>query len=420
MTTEFGTNMASLVILILFAGSAQAQQAAIRRAVEDSSSETNRGDAVPVQNELRSSAPSSTDSGHQATSSKSAWHYGGFVDVGYLLDFNHPSNHLFRSRGTTFHVDNVFVNMAGAYAKKAASEESRWGVELTAHGGKDSELFGFSATAPNIGGFKALRHLGPTNVSYLTPVGKGLTVQGGIFASLIGYDSLYAKDNFNYTRPWGADFTPYLMMGVNATYPFSDKLSGAVFVINGYWHLADANSVPSSGGQLAYKASPRVTVKETVLWGPHQANTSLKYRRSLSDTIVERKGDRFTFAFEYIYSSERVVAPGVPRALMMASQLPIHWTINKRWSATVRPEVFWDRDGRWALAQQTVKAVTTTVEYRLPYKETKTILRVEHRWDDSRGPDGGFFRGVEVLPGVLGLTPTQHLLTFGLIFTFDH
>ncbi|PYT03556.1 MAG: hypothetical protein DMF60_17975 [Acidobacteria bacterium] len=105
---------------------------------------------------------------------------------------------------------------------------------------------------------------------------------------------------------------------------------------------------------------------------------------------------------------------------MMSGQLPIHWAINKRWSATVRPEVFWDRDGRWTLARQTVKATTTTLEYRIPYKETNTILRVEHRWDDSKGPDGGFFRGGEVRPGVLGLTPAQHLLVFGLIFTFDH
>ena len=194
-------------------------------------------------------------------------------------------------------------------------------------------------------------------------------MQGGVFTSLIGYDSLYAKDNFNYTRPWGAEFTPYLMMGLNASYPFNDKLTGAVFVINGYWHLANANSAPSTGGQLVYKASPHVTVKETVLWGSHQANTSLKYWRLLSDTIVERKGDRFTFAFEYIYSSERVVDPGNPRALMMSSQLPIHWTINKRWSATVRPEVFWDRNGRWTLVRETVKAVTTTLEYRFPTRK---------------------------------------------------
>jgi hypothetical protein len=341
------------------------------------------------------------------------------VDLGYSLDLNHPANGIFRSRGTVWHVDEVDLNMAAAYLKKKPSEVSRWGTELVVQAGKDSEVFGFSATAPNFLGYVGLRHVGLGNVSYLAPVGKGLAVQGGMFGSLIGYDSLYAKDNFEYTRPWGADFTPYLMMGVNASYPFSEKLTGTVFVINGYWHLANANSIPSAGGQLAYKPTPLVTIKQTVLSGPHQSDTSLQYWRFLSDGIVERKGDRLTFALEYIYSAERVQGPGSPKALMMAGQIPIHWSLNKRWSATVRPEVFWDRNGRWTLARQTVKAVTTTLEYRILYRQSSTILRLEHRYDDSRGPEGGFFRGDELRPGVFALTPTQHLLIVGLIFTID-
>src|SRR4051794_38284734 len=53
----------------------------------------------------------------------SPWQYGGFVDIGYLRDFNDPSNHLFRSRGTAFHVDEWDLNMAGAYVRKKASEQ---------------------------------------------------------------------------------------------------------------------------------------------------------------------------------------------------------------------------------------------------------------------------------------------------------
>ena len=414
--------IATIIILAFFSASTLAQQANEIPTRQGSGSITTApkpAAAAPESTEHERKQFEQMDRAAPADRSEPQWHYGGFVDVGYLLDFNHPANDIFRSRGTAWHVDDLHLNMAEAYVKKDPSEMSRWGAQLTVQGGKDCEVFGFSATAPNIDGFKWLRHLGPTNVSYLAPVGKGLTVQGGIFGSLIGYDSLYAKDNFNYTRPWGADFTPYFMLGVNASYPFSESVTGTLFVVNGYWHLADANNVPSSGGQIAYKASPRVTVKETLLWGPHQSNTSFKFWRYLSDSIVERKGDRVTFAFEYITSWERVDVPGTPRALMMAGQLPVHWTLHKHWSASVRPEVFWDRDGRWTLARQTVKAITTTLEYRLPYRWTNTILRLEHRWDDSRGPDGGFFRGAEVAPGVTGLTPTQHLLIFGLIFTFD-
>jgi Putative beta-barrel porin-2, OmpL-like. bbp2 len=347
------------------------------------------------------------------------WQYGGFLDAAYLLDFNHPSNHLFRSRGTAYKVDEPILNMAAAYLRKSASEASRWGMEFTLQGGQDSKIFGFSATAPNLGGSEWSRHLGPTNVSYLAPLGKGLTVQAGIFSSLIGYDSLYAKDNFSYTRPWGADFTPYLMMGGNASYPLTNKLTATVFVISGYWHLADANHVPSSGGQVGYKMTNHTTLKETVLFGPHQSDTEFQFWRFLWDSIAEWKTNRITTAFEYHLGTEKVAAPGNPRALWMFAQLPIHWVFNKNWSATVRPEVYWDRDGRLTGFRQTVKANTTTLEYRVPYRRATAIIRLEHRIDDSHGPAGGFFRGGEVAPGVVGLTPTQNLLILGVILTFD-
>ncbi len=350
---------------------------------------------------------------------RSEWQYGGFVDMGYLLDFSHPANRVFRSRGTAWHVNDLHLNMTGAYVRKKASEQSRWGAELTLQGGKDSEVFGFSATAPNLGGYRFLRHLGPTNMSYLAPAGKGLTIQGGIFSSLIGYDSLYAKDNFTYTRPWGADFTPYLMLGVNASYPFTKKLTGTVGLVNGYWHLAHANSVPNPVAQIAYQPTGQVTLKQTALWGPHQHNTAFELWRFLSDSIAEWKGKQLTVAFEYQVSSERVDSSGRPRALWMSGQLPMRWNVYGPWSVTLRPEFAWDRDGRWTLAAQTVKAVTTTLEYRVPYHSANAILRLEHRFDDSRGPSGGFFKGRELHPGVFALTPGQHLLIFGAIFTFD-
>jgi hypothetical protein len=309
--------------------------------------------------------------------------------------------------------------MSALYLRKVASESSRWGTELTVQFGSDSEVFGFSATAPPIDGAKELRHLGPTDVSYLVPVGKGLTLQGGIFSSLIGYDSLYAKDNFNYTRPWGADFTPYLMMGVNAQYPISAHWNAALFVVNGYWHLAHANNVPSSGTQLAYKPSEHLSLKQTMLYGPHQSDTALEFWRLLSDSIAEWKRGTATIAFEYQVADEKIASLGSPRALWMSSQIPAHWVVDKHWSATIRPEVAWDRNGRWTGYSQTVKAVTSTLEYRVPYRAATAIVRLEHRWDDSRGPQGGFFIDGDASPQVPKLTPGQQLLGMGVILTFD-
>ena len=350
----------------------------------------------------------------QTAKSSPPWQYGASVDVGYLHDSNYPTNHLFRSRGTTFHVNSLQLNMSTIYLAKQAADDSRWGMQLTLQAGKDAEVFGFSATAPSIDGYKVLRHLGPSNVSYLARVGTGLTLQGGIFSSFVGYDGLYAKDNLNYTRPWGADFTPYLMLGVNAQYAFSPAVAGAFFVVNGYWHLAHANDVPSVGGQIAYKPAARITVKHTGLFGPHQSNTSLWFWRSLIDNTVEWKGDRLTVAFEYFVGAERVDSTGHPYALWMSSQLPMRLSLSPQISLTLRPEVYWDRDGRTTLYRQTVKANTTTLEFRRPYGGgANVIVRLEHRIDDSRGADGGFF------VGNAGLTPTQNLLIAAVLATFD-
>lgn len=371
-------------------------------------------DAVQV-----TQAPADGQSPTPREASNSLWKYSGFLDFGYLLDFNHPANHLFRDRGTTFKVDELDLNMAGAGVKKEASQDSRWGMELSAQGGKDSINFGFSATAPNVYGANVLRHFGAANVSYLAPVGSGLTVQGGLFSSLIGYDSLYAKDNFNYTRPWGADYTPYLMLGINAAYPFTKEITVTGFVINDCFHLAHPNNVPSFGGQLSYSATDHLNFKETVLYGPHQAETALGFWRVFSDSIAEWKKEKSTTAFEYQIGTEKVGAPGTPRALWMSAQLPFHRVIVGRWSGTLRPEVAWDRDGRWTGSKQTIKAFTSTLEYRVPYWKTNTIARLEYRVDDSRGSGGGFFRGAQISPGVVALVPTQQLLAIGIIVTFD-
>lgn len=347
------------------------------------------------------------------------WEYGGFADAGYLFDHNHPANKVFRSRGTTWHVDALHLNMAGAYVRKKASHQSRWGTELLVQAGKDDEIFGFSATAPTLAGAEWLRHIGLANISYQTPVGKGLAVQAGIFSSLIGYDSLYAKDNINYTRPWGADFTPYLMMGINAAYPLTPQLTATFYLINGYWHLANANHVPSGGVQFVYKAAPHLTIKQTILSGPHQANTAPEFWRHLSDTIIERRSDRVVAALNFHIATEMVDSAPRTRASWLAAQMPVRWTPRPSWSFAFRPEIAWDSDGRWTLARQTVKAATSTAEYRLPYERANMLVRLEHRFDVSRGPDGGFFDGGRREPAAIALTPTQHLLIVGLILTFD-
>ncbi|NGZ98821.1 MAG: hypothetical protein CV089_22375 [Nitrospira sp. WS110] len=123
------------------------------------------------------------------------WRYGAYVDVGYLGNFNFPGNHLWRNRATASHHNELSPNMGLAYVRKEASTSSRWGMELGFQGGRDTEGFAFLPGEPRVDGSDVLRHIHRANVSYLAPVGRGLTITAGLFNSLMGYESLYARDN---------------------------------------------------------------------------------------------------------------------------------------------------------------------------------------------------------------------------------
>ena len=348
------------------------------------------------------------------------WRYGAYLDVGGIVNFNVPENDLWRSRATASRHNQAAPNMVLAYVRKDASEASRWGMELGAQGGYDSVDFAFLQGEPKVGGADVLRHLHRANASYLAPVGNGLTVTAGLFNSLMGYESLYAKDNANYTRSWIADYTPYMMFGINAKYPVSEKLLVTAFVVNGYVHLSHPNDQPSYGTQWSYKVTSRLTAMQTLYWGPDQSKTSLEFWRLYGNHILEWKGEEVTVAASYDVGTENIAdQPGSPRAFVMGGNVMVRWHVTGPWSVALRPEFYWDRNGRWTGAEQFVKAITSTLEYKLPYRWTNTMLRVEHRYDESTGVGGGFFRRGEVSSGVFGLAPSQHLLVFGLLCVFD-
>ncbi len=345
------------------------------------------------------------------------WHYGAFVDVSYPINFNFPENHRFRTRTTTTRHNEFAPNMAMVYVRKDVSEASRWGLELGVQGGYDSKDFAFLPNEPKVGGADTLRHFSRANLSYLAPVGKGLTVTAGLFNSFIGYESLYARDNANYSRSWIADNTPYTMFGINARYPVSDTLTATAFVINSYFHLSHPNDQPSYGGQLAWQSSPRLKLTQTLFGGPEQQSTSLQFWRFYSDSNIEWKGDDVTVALTYDMGTEGIAGrPGDPRAFVMASALFTQWRFTDLWAIAVRPEFYWDRNGRWTGSEQFVKAVTTTVDYKAALGPTSALLRLEHRFDESTGANGGFFKRGDVTPG---LTAAQHLLFLSLILSYD-
>src|SRR5260370_42028577 len=66
-----------------------------------------------------------------AEASAIVWQYGGFGDIGYPGDFNHPSNHVFPVPGTASDVPERDVTMTTAHFEKNALDQSRCGNEVS-------------------------------------------------------------------------------------------------------------------------------------------------------------------------------------------------------------------------------------------------------------------------------------------------
>ncbi|WP_173051277.1 outer membrane beta-barrel protein [Nitrospira sp. KM1] len=368
-------------------------------------------------------ATARTTEGPPSESTHSRWHYGAYLDLSYPIDFNYPENHRWRSKATTQRVNELTPNMIMGYVRKDADESSPWGMEFGVQGGYDVTGQVPNASLRNgqpYSGADTFSHFSRANVSYLAPVGNGLKLTAGLFNSYIGYESFYAKDNYNYTRSYLPDYSPYFMFGVSAEYQMSQSVKSAFYIINRFNYLSNPNDLPSYGIQLAWTVSPSVTAVQNFYYGPDQSNSDLRYWRFFSDSSIQWKRDRLTVALVYDIGTERVIPEaGGARVFWTGTAIYTHWQFTRAWALAVRPELYYDPSGTMTGARQFLKAITTTLEYKLPIAASMTRLRMEYRYDDSTGPQSGFFRGAETNPGGTGLVQAQHLLIAAILWNYD-
>ncbi len=69
--------------------------------------------------------------------------------------------------------------------------------------------------------------------SYIAPVGHGIDMDFGKWASSLGIEGNYAKDQMNYTRSFYFYFLPFYHSGVRASYKINDKLTANYWIDNG-------------------------------------------------------------------------------------------------------------------------------------------------------------------------------------------
>ena len=324
----------------------------------------------------------------------------GLVDGYFLWALNEVDPQL-----RNFDIDhNAFtLNYAEIAFAKAPTDDSRAGFRLDFGAGDTAELV--NAFEP--GGTDYLKHVQQAYVSYLAPVGKGLTVDFGKFVTPAGAELIENKDNFNYSR--GLLFSlaiPYYHAGARVAYPVTDAVTLTGFLMNGWNNVKENNDAKTVGVSLGVAATDRLSLSGNYIVGDETPEGQEGGVRNLFDLVASYSAtDRLSVLGNVDYGRDEVASETVD---WYGVALGLKYQVNDRWAVAPRYEIFKDSDGFATGLAQTLQEVTLTGEYLAP---GGLITRFEFRSDFS---DEDYFTDADD-----DLVSSQPTLSVARIYAFE-
>jgi hypothetical protein len=163
----------------------------------------------------------------------------GGATLNYTFDgyfehnFNNPPGRVNDLRAYDVLSNQISINQADVVFELApdVSNGRRFGLRVDLQFGQATDtLQGNVVNEPRP---DVYRNIFQAYGTYVVPLGKGLTVDFGKWASSLGIEGNYTKDQNNYTRSYYFYFLPFYHSGARTTYRFNDKLAVNYWVVNG-------------------------------------------------------------------------------------------------------------------------------------------------------------------------------------------
>jgi hypothetical protein len=350
----------------------------------------------------------------------------------YGYNFNHPVGGVNLLRANDVTSNNFTLNQADIVVERAADASAgrRLGFRLDLMFGQNTEtLQGGAQNEPRP---QVYRNIFQAYGTYIVPAGSGLTVDFGKFASALGFENNYVKDQFNYSRSFYFNFLPFYHMGLRGTYNFNDRLSLQYWLVNGANQTEDFNGFKSNAFLFTIKPTKNISWNVNYYFGqegralvpdlnpgipvlPTQPGLSIipilpspNGREHVFDSYIQWNATtRLALAGEADYVLNRTFHNSSP-AHVAGFVGYGKYQFNPRFALAGRFEYLSDRGGLFSGITQVLKEDTLTFTFQ---PADGFQMRAEYRRDFSDRP---FF-----LTNTLGiLTRDQNSATLGLIWWF--
>ncbi len=304
------------------------------------------------------------------------WTLHGIIDTYWAFHTNRPAGGAgyFAGAGSTGGRSNAFaVNLA---AIDASATTGPVVTRLALQVGTSADIV-HVAEPGGVGlGPELWRHLQRASVAYTIPVGRGLTLEAGVMPSHNGYETYVSKDNWNYSRSWAADLSPYYECGVSLRYPMTEAWSVQLHVVNGWQTIGDLNEMKSFGLQVAYGGS-LASAALNLHAGPELPGDN-RHWRFFAD--VWAQVDPLPWlSLATVVDAAYEDRPSDP-AWWLAGGLFVRFNATAWFKVALRGGIFHDPDGAISGTAQTLGEASLTLDF-LPIDGL--LFRLEGRFDQS-------------------------------------
>src|SRR6187431_2766875 len=167
--------------------------------------------------------------------------FGATFEGYYQYNWNEPDDRVIPLRAYDTRSNSFSIQQAALVVDTPPdpAKGHRAGMRIDLQFGQATEaLQGSAANEPRP---DVYRHVWQAYGTYVFPVGRGLQADFGKFASNLGYETNYAKDNINFSRAYLFNFLPFYHSGVRLSVPVNDKFTVMYMLTNGVQQTEDFN-----------------------------------------------------------------------------------------------------------------------------------------------------------------------------------
>jgi predicted porin len=300
-----------------------------------------------------------------------------YLQGGYTFNFKTPDSmtneqRLFDQKANTFLIDLAQVQFARdptvgglGYKLKVSMGETAKYIHSAGLGNPGDEF-----------------DLTEAYIDYVAPLGSGLKLRFGKFATYLGAEVIEARDNYNYSRSFLFNFAvPFTHTGLMALYTFSKAFSTSLYLVNGWDVTEDNNNGKTVGASFGFTPTEVLSFTFNFIYGPEQANNTSNYRL-LFDWIGAFKATKnLTFMANVDYGHEAKDPKNNGQdSEWYGIAAYVKYDFTDFFSTSIRVEYFNDENGvRTGIAQE-LKEITLTADFKVA---KNLLVRPEYRHDWS-------------------------------------